>query len=366
MVFDNNNNLNGNNNYNNGCVVGMTLEYQELCSKENLEIAYNKAKKGKSNKRYVIEFEKDLKQNLNQLRLELIFHSYQPKPLKSFVIKDPKTRIIHKSDFRDRIVHHALCNIIEPIFDKTFIYDSYANRKGKGTLKAIQRFEQFQRKVSKNNTKICYVLKADIKHYFENVNIKILINILKTKIKDEKIIRLIKVILKNYSKDKGMPLGNLTSQFFANVYLNELDQYIKHTLKVKYYIRYVDDFVILSSSKEELIILKEKINDFLQKQLKLTLHPDKSKIIILKHGVKFLGAKIFYYHKIIPKKNRQKFFRKYNLLKTENYDAIYNFVEGWLAYIRNMDSYNQELKIFSLLSNKEVSTKEINKLIKFE
>ena len=128
---------------------------------------------------------------MSQLRLELLFHSYRPKPLKSFVIKDPKTRIISKSEFRGRIVHHALCNIIEPIFDKTFIFDSYANRKGKGTLKAIQRFEQFQRKVSRNNTRNGYILKVDIKHYFENVDIEILIKILKNKIKDKKIIGLI-------------------------------------------------------------------------------------------------------------------------------------------------------------------------------
>lgn len=351
----------------------MTLDYQELCSKENLETAYENAKKGKSNKRYVIEFEKDLKSNLNLLRLELIFHSYHPQPLKSFVIKDPKTRVISKSEFRDRIVHHALYKIIEPIFDKTFNYDSYANRKGKGTSKAIQRFEQFQRKVSKNNTKNCFVLKADIKHYFENVNLDILVNILKNKIKDEKIIWLIKIILKNYNKDKGMPLGNLTSQFFANVYLNELDQYIKHILKVKYYIRYVDDFVILSSSKEELTILKEKINYFLLEQLKLTLHPEKSEIININRGITFLGYRIFSYHKLLKKSNLRKFKIKLNnqieLFQNNllDFDHIYNSYTGWQGYSKQANTYKFRKKISKHLEpyfQNEVTTSQINSIFK--
>jgi len=149
------------------------------------------------------------------------------------------------------------CIILSNLYSrKIFIYDSYANRIGKGTLKAIQRFDYFKRKISKNNTKSCYILKADIKHYFENVNHNILINILKSKIVDKRIIALIKTILVNYSNDKGMPLGNFTSQFFANVYLNELDQFIKHEIKAKYYIRYVDDFVIFNNSKDKLLLIK--------------------------------------------------------------------------------------------------------------
>ena len=143
--------------------------FSSLCSYENLESAFMKARTGKTLKLYVIKFENELKQNLLALRNELTFHTYRPKPLETFIIRDPKTRKISKSDFRDRIIHHALCNIIEPLFDKQFIYDSYANRLGKGTFKAIERFDFFKRKVSKNNTKEAYVLKADIKHYFETV-----------------------------------------------------------------------------------------------------------------------------------------------------------------------------------------------------
>lgn len=177
--------------------------WQELCSHENLYLAYKKARKHKTTKDYVIEFERDLQNNLNLLRSELLLHCYRPKPLVNFIIRDSKTRKISKSDFRDRIVHHALCNIIEPIFENTFIYDSFANRIGKGTLKAIKRFDYFKRKVSKNNTMPCYVLKADIKKYFENVNLPILMEIIKRKIKDSKVLWLIRKILKNCASQLG-------------------------------------------------------------------------------------------------------------------------------------------------------------------
>ena len=181
--------------------------YSELISKDNFSLAYRRARKGKTKKFYVKEFEQNLSDNLKRLRAELMFHSYRPKPLESFIVRDPKTRKISKSDFKDRIVHHALVNILEPIFDPIFIYDSYANRKNKGTLAALKRFDEFKRKVSRNgklngwfnNNQIKgYCLKADIKHYFQTVNHDILLNIIKRKINDSKMIWLIKKILSNY------------------------------------------------------------------------------------------------------------------------------------------------------------------------
>lgn len=171
--------------------------YDSLCCYDNLYLAYNKARKHKTTKDYVIEFEKNLKDNLLSLRAELLLHSYKPKPLVNFIVRDPKTRKISKSDFKDRIIHHALCNIIEPIFEKSFIRDSYANRIGKGTLKAVERLEHFKRKASKNNIINCHVLKADIRKYFENVSHGVLLNIIKKKIRDSRIIWLIRVILNN-------------------------------------------------------------------------------------------------------------------------------------------------------------------------
>lgn len=177
--------------------------FNQLCSYENLELAFEKARKRKTLKKYVIDFEKNLKNNLLKLQSEIIFHIYKPKPLETFIIRDPKTRKISKSDFRDRIVHHAICNVIEPIFDNGFIYDSYANRKWKGSLKALERFDFFKGKVSQNNTKDCYILKADIKHYFDDVDHDVLISIIKNKIKDSRVMWLINIILNNHSSGGG-------------------------------------------------------------------------------------------------------------------------------------------------------------------
>ncbi|MEK6903489.1 MAG: reverse transcriptase domain-containing protein [Nanoarchaeota archaeon] len=168
-----------------------------LCSCQNLKHAFLKARRRKSKKIYVKEFEKNLQDNVGQLQIDLLFHAYKPRLLETFIICDPKTRKISKSDFRDRIVHHALCNIIEPIFDKNFIHDSYANRKKKGTLKAVQRFDQFKRKIL-NKKLDGYVLKADIKHYFEEINHNVLLKIIQRKIRDEQVMWLIKRILENY------------------------------------------------------------------------------------------------------------------------------------------------------------------------
>ena len=230
--------------------------YTKIYSIENLVLAWQRAREGKTLKNYVIEFENRLGFNLKSLHDELKSQTYRPNPLVTFILRDPKVRKISKSHFRDRIVHHALCIIIEPIFEKSFIYDCCANRRGKGTLFALKRFELFKRKVTNNLKSEAFCLKADIKHYFQEVDHKILLRIIKRKISDRKIIWLIERILENNvegnPKGKGMPLGNLTSQFFANVYLGDLDYFIKHKLNIKYYIRYVDDFVILDSSKDKL------------------------------------------------------------------------------------------------------------------
>jgi retron-type reverse transcriptase len=380
---NNNSNANSNNNLNNnarfvsnnpGTSKAFNDDmYSELCSYNNLELAWRKAKKHKTLRLYVIEFEKNLKENLSLLRTELLLHSYRPLPLKTFILRDPKTRIISKSDFRDRVVHHAICNIIEPIFDKAFIYDSYANRIGKGTHKAIERFDYFKRKATKNNAKNCFVLKADIKHYFDTVDHKILLSIIKRQVWDKKILFLIRTILENHNtkhKGKGMPLGNLTSQFFANVYLNELDKYVKHDLRAKHYIRYVDDFVIFSQSKKQLEEHKENINLFLKKALDLELHLEKSKVFSIKRGTTFLGLRIFVHHKLLKKSNIRKFKNKLCRLtklfskKEIDYDYVYDFLEGWLAYAKDASTYLLRKRVIRTVNESfagEISTKEINR-----
>lgn len=352
--------------------------YGALCSYDNLFLAYKKARKRKTTKSYVIEFEKHVKENLLLLRLELLLHCYNPKPLINFIIHDPKTRKISKSEFRDRVVHHALCNIIEPIFEKGFIYDSYANRIGKGTLKALRRFDFFKRKASKNNTAKCYVLKADIKKYFENVDHKILLGIVSEKIADARIIWLVKKILSNSvlgggRSGLGMPLGNLTSQFFANVYLNKLDYFVKHKLKARFYIRYVDDLIILESDKKKLERYRKEIDIFLKNVLNIHLHPDKSKILSLSNTINFLGFRVFYYHRLLKKSNIRKMRQKLKRLGQEyksheiDYDSIYDFLEGWTAYAKNADACKLRGKIIAEIEkdfSNEISTKEINRYLK--
>ncbi|MBR9682312.1 MAG: hypothetical protein GOV02_01430 [Candidatus Aenigmarchaeota archaeon] len=343
--------------------------YKKLCSMENLRIAFRKAKKGKSSKWYVKKFENDLDNELLRLKHELETRTYFPRSLKRFVLRDPKTRVIHASNFRDRVIHHSICNIIEPIFDKVFIYDSYANRKKKGSLAAIQRFDVFQRKLSQNgrlvknamdnNMIIGYVLKADVKHYFDTVNHEVLMDIIRKKITDENVLKLIRTILNvnsNYS-GKGMPIGNLTSQFFANLYLNELDYFVKHELRVRYYIRYVDDFVILDRDRQTLSDYRRKISNFLNNKLKIELHEEKSQVYSLHKGIGFLGFRMFYYYRLLCKKNIKRMesrLRRFKRLYENNeisYEKIVESIEGWRAYAIWANTQNIRNRINEYISN---------------
>jgi len=332
--------------------------YEKICSMNNLANSWRKARKKKTKKNYVIEFEKDIRGNLLKLREELLNHTYKPQPLVTFILRDPKTRRISKSAFRDRIVHHSVVGIIEPIFEKIFIYDSCANRIGKGNLFALKRLKYFITKVSENgdyldnkfkdkNFIFGYCLKADIKHYFREINREILLNIIRKKINCKNTILLIKIILDNFEDNKGMPLGNLTSQFFANVYLNELDYFVKHKLRVKYYIRYVDDFVILHQSKKQLGIWKKEIEKFLEQELKLELHPDKSSIVPLSRGLDFVGFRNFYHFKLLRKRNIKKMIAKINLFNKRelSYEKLFESLQGWNAYSKWSNNYSLNIKL---------------------
>ncbi|MFH1326875.1 MAG: reverse transcriptase domain-containing protein [archaeon] len=339
--------------------------YEEIISLSNLFLAWRKARKDKTKKNYVIEFEKDLIKNILELQEELKNQRYFPKPLQTFILRDPKTRKISKSDFRDRIVHHALVRVIEPIFDKGFIYDSCANRIGKGNLFALNRFEKFQRKVTNNLSLGGYCLKADIKHYFHEVNHSILIKIMKRRIVDKKVVWLIKKILANLPAgklgertsldNKGMPLGNLTSQFFANVYLNELDYFVKHKLKAKYYIRYVDDFVILHKNKKQLKELKKEIDGFLKSKLKIQLHPDKSRVKSLSNGLDFVGFRIFYYFRLLRARNIRNILYKIKKYKEGEAlrEKILEVFQGWNAYAKRGNTFKLRRNIAKKIHSSE-------------
>lgn len=332
--------------------------FGKLCSLENLELAFKKARKRKTLKPYVIKFEAKLSENLAMLHKELISKNYHPKLLNTFILRDPKTRKISVSDFRDRVVHHAICNILEPVFEPRFIYDSYANRKGKGVLAALRRFDEFKRKISLNGCRVKgvndanvvrgFALKADIKHYFENVDHEKLISVIGRTIRDKDVLELILKVLRNHVckvRGKGMPLGNLTSQFFANIYLDELDQFVKHTLKARFYIRYVDDFVILHNSAKQLAEWKLAVDELLQRELLLALHPQKSRIMPFGRGVDFLGFRCFYHFRLLRKENVRKVLRRLDnfatLLKEGKAEpaAVLESLRGWNAYATHASTY---------------------------
>jgi RNA-directed DNA polymerase len=324
--------------------------YKKVCDYDNLVLAWRKARKGKTRKPYVLEFQENIIDNLDLLQRELIDEVYFPRPLKTFILRDPKTRKISKAHFRDRIVHHAIINLLEPIYEKIFINDCCANRKTKGTLFALKRFYLYLGKTS-NNGKLAsrkfnnnyvkgYCLKADVKHYFQEINHEILIKILEEKIKDEKLINLIRKILINGQAEEGigMPLGNLTSQFLANVYLSKFDYFVKHEIKAKYYIRYVDDFVLFH---------KNKIENFLQTNLKIKLHRDKSRVVPLSKGVDFVGFKNFYHFKLLRKRNYKKMISKIQKYKKDHieYEQLMESFQGWNAHAQWANSYKLRKKV---------------------
>ena len=326
--------------------------YYKIYEWENLVLAWRKARKGKTRKLDIKKFEENLSENLQQLQFELMTFTYSPLPLTSFPIRDPKTRIISKSDFRDRIIHHALINIIQNIFEKRFIYDSCANQKNKGTIFAIKRFDKYKRKVTNNLHSEAFCLKADVKHYFNEVNHEILSKIIGDRIKCESTLWLIRKVLCNTADGRdncGMPLGNLTSQFFANVYLNELDYFVKHKLKAKYYIRYVDDFVILHESEIRLERWKKDLEIFLQNWLRIELHSQKTKVRSLSKVIDFVGFRNFYHHRLLRKRTLRNIKEKINQFKHGeiNIKKIAEMWEGWKAHANWADSYyiTQEIEV---------------------
>jgi len=250
--------------------------------------------------------------NIITLHQELASRSYRHGGYQAFNISDPKPRNIHKANVRDRLLHHAIYRVLYPFFDKTFISDSFSCRLEKGTYKALNRFRKFSYEVGKNNTKTCWVLKCDIRKFFASIDHKILLNILREYIPDKNILWLLEEIINSFSSKPGigLPLGNLTSQLLVNIYMNEFDQFIKHRLKVKYYIRYADDFVVLSDDIDWLKNKREKIKEFLSSKLKLELHPNKVFIKTFNSGVDFLGWVHFYDYRILRTVTKRRMMRR--------------------------------------------------------
>lgn len=296
-------------------------------------MSWKEFKKGKSKKYDVKQFEQSSKNNILNLHKELKSKTYRHSKYDSFYIQDPKLRHIHKATVKDRVLHHAIFKILYPIFDKTFIFDSYSCRNNKGTHRAVNRLNQFARKVSRNNTRNCFILKCDIKKFFDSIDQDVLINLIQARVKNYNVIWLIEIVLKSFSK--GLPMGNITSQLFANIYLNELDQFMKHQLKIKHYIRYCDDFVIIEHRKENFKGCITEINNFLENNLKLYLHPNK--IIIRKYnqGIDFLGYVSFPHHRVLRTRTKNRIFKKIKL-------KIAQLQEGKIS----KESFNQAVQSY--------------------
>jgi RNA-directed DNA polymerase len=288
------------------------LHFENIISPENLLEAWKKFLRGKRKKRDVQEFQLNLMDNIFELHRDLENFKYSHGGYKAFKINDPKLRDIHKASVRDRLLHHAIYRILYPFFDKIFIADSFSCRNKKGTHKALNRFCSFGYKVSRNHTRTCWILKCDIRKFFENIDHDILLDILRKYIIDKDIIWLLEKVIWSFSSkpNTGLPLGNLTSQLLVNIYMNEFDQFIKHKLRIKYYIRYADDFVILSENRDWLENQIGPIKNFLSDKLKLELHQNKIFIKTLASGVDFLGWVHFSDHRVLRTTTQKRMFKR--------------------------------------------------------
>jgi RNA-directed DNA polymerase len=336
--------------------------FTQIITFDNFLSAATKSSKGRKYNADVVQFHFKKEDEIFKLQEELKNKTYKPGAYRTFNIYDPKERMISAAPYRDRVVHHALCNIIEPIFDRTFIFDSYANRTGKGTHKAIERYQVFAKQHE-------YVLKCDIRKFFPSLDLAILKQEIRWKIACPDTLWLIDLIIDNsnlqeehtiyfpdddlftpYERRHGLPIGNLTSQFWANVYLNRFDHFIQEKLGVPY-IRYVDDFVLFSKSKEILRGYKKLIDKHLA-SLRLITHPTKSKIYRVADGVPFLGFKIYPIHRIVKKQGTRRFKRhlknriqEWKLGQLQP-DKLESGLNAWLGHVRFGISRKLEYNVF--------------------
>jgi len=326
--------------------------FNHIISLPNLLKAWKEFKKSKSSKKDVFNFEFNLENNLFALNQRLLDKTYEPSPYEAFFVYDPKKRHIHKANVSDRVLYQAVYRIIYPIFDKHFIYDSYSSRKEKGVHTASKRLFVFLRKISKNWNAPVFALKCDVRKFFDSINHDVLFSLISKKIKDRDTLNLIESIFKSFEKSKGvgLPLGNVTSQLFANIYLNELDQFIKHNLKVKYYLRYADDFIILNNNQKVLEAVLLKLKEFLRVNLKLELHPNKISIRKLHQGIDFVGYVILKDAVVLRTKTKKRIYKKLKkakkdlqneLLDKEKFIQIKNSYLGILKHCKDKEIKRQ-------------------------
>ncbi|MEK7631817.1 MAG: reverse transcriptase/maturase family protein [Patescibacteria group bacterium] len=308
---------------------------EDITSVENVLLAWREFLPGKRNKFDVQTFGYRLMDNLLGLHRELAVGAYRHGPYTYFRIADPKPRDIHKAMVRDRLVHHAIYRVLYPFFSRTFIADSYSCQLGKGTHRAMQRFQAFGRQVSRNSTRTCWVLKCDIRKFFASIHHATLLQLLAERIVDPRILALLQEVIQSFSWSPGigLPLGNLTSQLLVNIYMTPFDQFVKHRLRVKHYLRYADDFAMFSDNRAWLENLVPKLQDFLQTNLRLDLHPRKVNIQTVASGVDFLGWVHFPNHRVLRTATKQRMFRH---LRDHTEEAT---VQSYLGLLRHGNAY---------------------------
>jgi len=268
--------------------------FRGIASFENLLLADRKARRGKGVKRDILAFWLDAERELLRLRDELLSRTWRPGGYRQFVAHESKDRLISAAPYRDRVVHHALMNVIGPILERSFIHDSWASREGKGTHRALVRAARFCRASR-------FVLKCDIADYFASVDHGILMEIIRRRIADPGALRLADLIVRSAPGGKGLPIGNLTSQFFANLYLDGFNHFVKEELHCRRYLRYVDDFAVFGDDAGELAAVRDRMEAYLRDRLNLRLHPRKTRVFPVAEGVGFLGFRVFPTHRLLRK-----------------------------------------------------------------
>lgn len=335
--------------------IQFSHSFEEIISLENLLEAWGEFVCGKRKRKDVQEFEKNLMSNLIILHKDLATSVYKHSNYTAFNIADPKPRSIHKALVRDRVLHHALYRKLYPFFDRTFIADSFSCRINKGTHKAVSRFNTLATKVSHNNTRTCWVLKCDIRKFFASIDHSVLLVILSEHISDLRTMLPLQEVIESFSvtEGTGLPLGNLTSQIFCNIYMNKFDQFVKHKLKAKYYIRYADDFVFMSENCSLLEAHLSKISNFLFGNLKLSLHPKKVSIQSYASGVDFLGWVNFPTHKVLRTVTKNRMFRRIKKHPKEN------TIQSYLGLLSHGNGYILKNEIESILFPKLILDKNL-------
>jgi len=319
--------------------------YQKICTFPALYRAYQLCRREKREREYAIEFEQDLEKNLLDLRDDLAEGRWMPGRYSRFFVEDPKRRLINAPPFRDRVVHRAISDAILPIWEPMFVHDTYACLMGRGTHAAVGRLQQFMRRHPDNAG---YVLQLDVRSYFASIDHEVLIDLLARRIRDPQMIYLIRQIVESYedAPGVGIPLGNLTSQGFANIYLHELDMFAKHGLRIKQYLRYMDDITLVHDDKTQLWDWRDEIEAFLADRLRLQLHPDKQVLTPVDCGVKYLGYWVYRDHIRVLARNVRRIYRRLRQMEAGAFRGDTRAsISSWVGYTKHADAYRLNCQI---------------------